>query len=418
MQKSQRPFDNPALNVAVKIANKFLLSVKVVVFIFKYPNANIRHYKFFPDGLMDTAKCLLTKGISFHLKIAEKFSDIPKGILIFNPKVVVMDENPIQEMEQLRQNLSEELPIPFITVDSDVVVPSRLFGKEFYNAKIFRDKYKQHLSKYLKTEKELLPEIKASFNKTNIVTLEEVGRAVKLNYSVTPVEKKGGYFEGERVLKKFVEERLSNYENKRNDPNEEVTSQLSSYLHFGHISPIRVALTVLSAKASISNIESFLDKLLIRRELAINFVKHNKNYKNLKCCENWALNTLEKHRKDFRKNYSLSELENGETEDPLWNAAQKQMVKSGFMHNYLRMYWAKQLIFWTKSPEEAFETAVYLNDKYQLDGRDPNGYKGIAWAIGGKHDRPFPPDKLVLGLIRPMTLKGAKRKFDVDKFCL
>ena len=152
-------------------------------------------------------------------------------------------------------------------------------------------------------------------------------------------------------------------------------------------------------------------------KLAINFVKHNKNYDSLNGCEPWAIKTLEKHSKDFRQVYSLDILENCQTKDTLWNSANRQMIEKGYMHNYLRMYWAKQLLFWTKSPEEAFETAVYLNDKYLLDGRDPNGYAGIAWAIGGKHDRPFPPDKPVMGLIRPMTYNGAKRKFDIQKFC-
>lgn len=416
MQRCQRPFDNPALNVAVKIANEFSLPVKVVSFVFKYPRANLRHYKFFLDGIIDVAQGLLHRGIFFHLKIAQDFSAITKEILSFSPKAVVMDENPLKEMEKLRKRLSKELPIPFMTVDSDVVVPSKLLEKEIYNARSLKIKYKKILSQFLKREEDLKPKIIANYKELPIFTLDEVRSALKLDYSIKPTEKRGGYFEGQRVLKSFVDNRLKGYEKRRSDPNEDGTSGISPYLHFGQISPLKIAFEILSSEAPSQDVETFLDQLIIRRELAINFVKHNENYNNLKGCENWAIKSLEKHRNDFRQIHSLEEMENCQTKDPLWNAATKQMIETGYMHNYLRMYWAKQILFWTNSPEEAFETAVYLNDKYLLDGRDPNGYAGIAWAVGAKHDRPFPPDKPIIGLIRPMTYNGAKRKFDVEKF--
>lgn len=417
MQRCQRPFDNPALNVAIKIADEFSLPVKVVVFVFKYPKANLRHYKFFLDGLIDVAKCLMSRGVSFHLKIAENFSVLPKEILSFSPKAVVMDENPLREMEKLRVNLSKELSVPFLTVDSDVIVPSKLVEKEVYNARSLKIRYKKILSQFLKKEEDKKPRIVETFNEPLIFTLDDVRSALKLDYSVKPTEKRGGYFEGLKVLKDFVEHRLAGYEKKRSDPNENGTSNISPFLHFGHISPLKTAFEVLSSQAPSQDIETFLDQLIIRRELAINFVKYNQNYDSIKGCEPWALKSLEKHLSDFRQIHSLEQMENCETRDPLWNAATKQMIQTGYMHNYLRMYWAKQILFWTSSPDEAFETAVYLNDKYLIDGRDPNGYAGIAWAIGAKHDRPFPPDKPVIGLIRPMTFNGAKRKFDVKEFC-
>ncbi|MCX7830631.1 MAG: deoxyribodipyrimidine photo-lyase, partial [Acidobacteria bacterium] len=417
MQRSQRPFDNPALNASIKIANELGLPVKVVVFVLKYPRANIRHYKFFLDGLMDVAKGLLSRGISFQIKLSEEFDEILKDVISFNPKVVLADENPLREMENLRENLSNTLKVPFVTVDGDVVVPSKLIGKEVYNAKILKSKMQELLPDFLKKEDELGPKINSLESKeTRIFTLDEVRKALNLDYSVNVVSKKGGYFEALRALRNFVKNKLKGYDKKRNDPNEDWTSGLSPYLHFGHISPITVAFEALSSSAPSADIEAFLDQLIVRRELAINYVKYNKNYDNLKGCENWALKTLDKHKFDFRDIHTISQLENCETKDPLWNAATRQMKETGFMHNYLRMYWAKQILFWTKSPEEAFEYAVYLNDKYLLDGRDANGYAGIAWAIGAKHDRPFPPDKPIIGLVRPMTLNGAKRKFDVEKF--
>lgn len=418
IQRSQRPFDNPLLNRAISAANSLKIPVLAVIFVMNYPRANARHYQFFLDGLKDVADGLLKRKIPLNIKIVENKNEMLAHISFFNPKVVFMDENPIKEMEFLRKSLSQELKIPFFTVDCDVVVPSKLIEKEVYNARILKLKYKDLLPRFLVKEEDLEVKFPPPFlNEPNFFSLEIVSQKLKIESTISLVKKKGGYYESIKVLNHFLKNNLKNYSEKRNDPNENCTSFLSPYLHFGNISPIKVAFEVLSSHAPIKEKESFLDQLIIRRELAINFVKHNKNYESLNGCEPWAIKTLEKHLRDFRQVYSLKQLENCETKDPLWNSANRQMQETGYMHNYLRMYWAKQLLFWTKSPEEAFETAVYLNDKYLLDGRDPNGYAGIAWAIGGKHDRPFPPDKPVMGLIRPMTYNGTKRKFDIQKFC-
>jgi deoxyribodipyrimidine photo-lyase len=199
----------------------------------------------------------------------------------------------------------------------------------------------------------------------------------------------------------------------RNDPNEEAVSNLSPYLHFGQISPLYIALEVL--KSGDKGAEVFLEELIVRRELSLNFVYYNRAYDKFEGLPHWARQTLREHQKDKREAvYSPDELEKAQTSDPYWNAAQKEMIRTGKMHNYMRMYWGKRIIEWTRTPEEAFRTALSLNNKYELDGRDPNGFTGVAWCFG-RHDRPW-PNQPVLGKVRIMKASGLRRKFDADAY--
>jgi len=196
----------------------------------------------------------------------------------------------------------------------------------------------------------------------------------------------------------------------------EGTSHLSPYLHFGHLGPHNVALTIQRAKAPQAAKSAFLEQLIVRRELAVNFVRFNPAYDSLECLEPWADRTLAEHACDRRPIvYTEQQLENAATHDALWNAAQVQMVTTGWMHNYLRMYWAKKILEWSPSPQVAYQRAVFLNDRYELDGRDPNGYAGIAWALVGKHDRPW-FNRPIFGNIRYMSQAGISRKFDAAKY--
>jgi deoxyribodipyrimidine photo-lyase len=188
---------------------------------------------------------------------------------------------------------------------------------------------------------------------------------------------------------------------------------MSPYLHFGQISPLEIALQVL--QSSSQGKESYLDELIIRRELAINYVFYNHNYDSFNGLPQWAQKTLLSHKSDERTyTYSLIQLEKADTHDAYWNAAQREMITTGKMHGYMRMYWGKKILEWSSSPEEAFKTALYLNNKYELDGRDPNGFAGIAWCFG-KHDRPW-ASRPIFGNIRFMSAEGLKRKFDVEKY--
>jgi deoxyribodipyrimidine photo-lyase len=223
-----------------------------------------------------------------------------------------------------------------------------------------------------------------------------------------------------RRLREFVKHDLAGYETHRNHPERQGTSRLSPYLHFGNIGPLTVALAVAKAvkEGAVPTTagDRFLDQLIGWRELSVLFVRHNPHYGTWECAEPWARSTLVEHAGDGREpRYNFAKLERGETGDDLWNAAQRQMVETGWMHNYMRMYWAKKMLEWAPDPARAYEWAVTLNDCYELDGRDPNGYAGIAWAIVGKHDRPW-FNRPVFGLVRPMSGRSIAKKFDARDY--
>src|SRR5271157_3052773 len=223
---------------------------------------------------------------------------------------------------------------------------------------------------------------------------------------------RGGAGEARRRLNRFVRERLDHYARDRNEPTPYSTTELSAHLHFGHISPLTIALEARQSEAPGENLDSLLEELIVRRELAINFIARNPDYDRLSGCPEWARKTLAKHAADPRPVlYAAAELEAGRTHDPLWNAAQMEMVVTGRMHNYLRMYWAKKILQWSVDAETAFRIAIDLNDRYEMDGRDPNGYTGVAWAIGGKHDRPW-PERPIFGTVRFMSYESTRKKFN------
>jgi len=416
MQRAQRAVDNPALDAAIEAANA--LGKPVVVFfglVPFYPNANLRHYIFLAQGIPDLAQRLRRRGAGFVLRRypAHQLARFCEEV---RPSLVIGDENPLREPERWRQIAADRLRVPLWTVDADVIVPSKLLEKEQYAARTIRPRLRAFLDKFLvplaNPNAEVLwrqPEDMESLS-SNCNLLE----GLPINRSVHPVSTfRGGSDEALRVLSRFVRERLKGYATQRNRPELEGTSQLSPYLHFGHIGPHTVMLAVKNADAPPEDRDAFLEELIVRRELATNFVRFNPRYDRLESCEPWALRTLRNHRQDQREHiYAERQLEGAETHDPLWNAAQKQMVQGGWMHGYLRMYWGKKILEWTRSPEEAYEIAVRLNDRYELDGRDPNGYAGVAWAVGGKHDRAWGPERPVYGKVRYMSYQSALRKFD------
>jgi deoxyribodipyrimidine photo-lyase len=418
MQRAQRALDNPALEVAVQVAN--LLRKPCVVFLAPvpfYPHANLRHYRFLNQGIPAIAAGLKKRGIGFVLRRYPdhhllKFCDEVK------PALVVGDENPMREPEHWREVVAREIPVPFWTVDADVIVPSKLLMKEQYGAYTARPVIRRLLPEFLKPvgNSRAKAEWKAPRGLQSLSPDADVTEGWKLDRSVAPVDGiRGGTDEALKQLKSFVKNGLAKYPVDRNKPEGEGTSRLSAYLHFGHIGPHTVALAVQKSKAPKQAKEAFLEQLIVRRELAINFVRFNPDYDNFESGTDWAHKSLAEHAGDPRKIYSERQLEDGQTHDPLWNAAQLQMVKTGFMHNYMRMYWAKKILEWSKTPARAYQMAVYLNDKYELDGRDPNGYAGIAWAIVGKHDRPW-FERAIFGKIRYMSFNSTSKKFDSKRY--
>jgi deoxyribodipyrimidine photo-lyase len=419
MQRAQRGMDNHALDVAVGAANA--LKKPVVVFFAPvpfYPHANLRHYSFLAEGIADIADALRKRNIGFVLR---RFPDhsLVKFCDEVRPALVVGDENPMREPESWRQTAAKKLRVPLWTVDADVIVPTKLLEKEQYAAHIIRPRLQKLLGRFLvrpKNEKSRVPWKKPQ-GLPSLDMQVDLTRGWPLDRSVGPISGfRGGTKEALRLFGEFIRHGLPAYSVKRNKPEISGTSRLSPYLHFGHISPITIALAVEEADAPQGDKQAFLDQLITWRELAVNMVHFNPNYDNFECGEPWAHRTLAKHATDARPVlYTERQLEEAETGDPLWNAAQMQMVKTGWMHNYMRMYWGKKIVEWSPSPAQAFEVAVRLNDKYELDGRDPNGYMGIAWSIVGKFDRPW-FERPIFGQIRYMSGASTGRKFDSKKY--
>jgi deoxyribodipyrimidine photo-lyase len=416
MQRAQRAEDNPALEKAIEVANH--LEKPVVVFFRLVPQAseaNLRHYTFLVQGLADVARGLERRRVGFVLRRHPEH-----GFLKFcdevRPCLVVGDEDPRREAEETKSRVGRGLRVPYWTVDGDVVVPTRLLGKENYAARTIRPRLRLRLKEFLKPPRKVPVQVawKRFGNIRTLSPADDLLRGFPVNRSVEPVSGfVGGTAEAKRRLRRFVRERLKGYARNRNLPEIDGTSQLSPYLHFGQIGPHTVALAVRDAAAPRRDREAFLEEFIVRRELAVNFVRFNPDYDRLSGCERWALKTLAAHAQDRRPYlYSEADLENGETHDPLWNAAQRQMVSTGWMHGYVRMYWAKKILEWTRSFEEAFEIALRLNDRYELDGRDPSGVTGVAWAIGGKHDRAWGPERPIYGKIRYMSFASTSKKFD------
>jgi deoxyribodipyrimidine photo-lyase len=422
MQRAQRALDNPALDIAVEAAN--VLRQAVVIFFAPvpfYPHANLRHYAFLAQGIPDIAERARKRGIGFVLRrypehSLVKFCDEVKASL------VVGDENPMREPSHWRELATKKLKLPLWTVDADVIVPSKLLEKEQYAARIIRPRLKLRLKEFL------TPHFNAKANvewekPRSLAALPDDGPIEltehwkDLDRSVQPVDSfNGGTGEALKLLDEFVSHKLARYPARHGKPEIDGTSRLSPYLHFGQLGPHTVVRAVEESKAPRAAKDDYLDQLITWRELSMNFAHFNPLYDSIESAPDWAHRTLSQHAHDKRpEHYSREQLQHADTHDDLWNAAQKQMLHAGWMHNYMRMYWAKKILEWSSSPAVAYQTAVYLNDKYFLDGRDPNGYAGIAWSIAGKFDRPW-FDRPIFGTIRYMSGNAARKKFDADKY--
>ncbi len=424
MQRAGRGTQNPAVDCAVDIANELGLPLLVYFSVISnFPNANLRHYTFLNQGLPDIEEDLAERNISFIVRRPPENS-LEMLLEEVNAAILIGDENPCREPERWRQVIARRVKIPFWTVDADVIVPSKLFPKAQYAAYVFRPRLYRELPNCLHPLKNPSAQYgwKRPRSLKNFQPSSDITEGWKnFDRSVGPVESfAGGSHAARQRLKFFVDHILANYDERRNDPAQDGTSRLSPYLHFGHIGPLEIALAVDTAakkNAALAKArDSFFNELIVWRELAVNFVKYTPTYDSVECAEPWAAQSLAEHAGDRRDwNYTLEQLERGETHDELWNASQLQMVDFGWMHNHMRMYWAKKILEWSPDPAIAFQYAVTLNDRYELDGRDPNGYAGIAWAIAGKHDRPW-FDRPIFGKIRYMSGSSTGKKFDSQKY--
>jgi deoxyribodipyrimidine photo-lyase len=420
MQQSQRSRFNHALEYAIDEANELRQPLLVCFGLMDdYPEANLRHYAFMLQGLADVSKQLAKRGI----KLLVMHGNPPDVALHYarHASLLVCDRGYLRHQKRWRDQVADHARHRVVQVESDVVVPVDVASdKAEFAARTIRPKIHRHLSDYLKP---LAPRRlkRASLDLDLEGDIPPDGpdavlQKLKLDRSVPPTTRFiGGESEAKKRFNRFIEERLGAYDESRSEPGDMATSHMSPYLHFGQISPLEIALAVQHSSAPKKDKEGYLEELIVRRELAMNFVHYQTNYDSFDALPAWAMRTLARHESDPREtNYSLHQLERAQTHDRWWNAAQLEMTQTGFMHNSMRMYWGKKILEWSPTPKQAYETILHLNNKYFLDGRDPVSYANVGW-IFGLHDRPW-QERPIFGQVRYMNAAGLERKFDMDAY--
>jgi len=420
MQQSQRAEWNHALEYAIRQANALGLPVVAGFGLTDaFPDATLRHYRFMLEGLRETQHLLRRRGI--QMVVRRGAPDKVAADLGRRAALLVADRGYLSIQKAWRANVAAGARCRVVQVESDVVVPVQTASdKEEYAARTIRPKLHRLLADYLVPLRHRRPKRDSLGLRLRTVSLAEPDAALaglRIDRSVGPSPLfRGGTREAKRRLARFIRSGLPVYDRESSDPAADGVSHLSPYLHFGQISPLYVALQVLAKGGKRSaGADSYLEQLIIRRELSMNFVNYRPDYGAFSCIPDWAGRTLSEHAADPREYvYSLRQWERAETHDPYWNAAQHEMAAGGKMHNYMRMYWGKKVIEWSKTPQEAFRTLLYLNNKYELDGRDANGFTGVAWCFG-KHDRAW-SERAVLGKLRYMSAAGLDRKFHMPAY--
>lgn len=421
MQQAQRIDNNPALAYAAQRANAFNLPLKVLFILTpNYKDANARHYTFMLEGLKSLIKDFEARGIDFELTIGTFEERLKKAIN--DAAFVVCDTaylKPLRAVRSLLAKMAESLHVPLVEIDTDTIVPLKAAPQKCeYAARTIRPKLLKVVDTYLETVDMPALNVKTTQSDDTIkAPIETLLKRINADTSV----KKSPYFIGgtehayER-LEQFIEQCLPRYLDS-SDPSKDVTSKLSPYLHFGQISPISLYLRLDEKRDQYGEaVEAFLEQLLVRRELAINFTVHCEGYDRFETMTDaWAYRTMEAHLDDPREyHYTKEDYINARTHDKYFNAAMIEMVETGFMHNYMRMYWGKKIIEWTADYKTAYETILTLNNTYFIDGRDPNSYASVAWLFG-RHDRAW-TERSIFGKLRYMNENGLKRKFDIDAY--
>jgi deoxyribodipyrimidine photo-lyase len=419
-----------------------------------YEWASERMHHFVMDGMVDNARTCEEQGV-FYYPYVESVVGAGRGLLealAEDAAVVVTDDYPCFFLPRMVAAAGKRLSVRLEAVDSSGLLPLRateqVFGRAFDFRRFLQKALPTHLSEFPVAE----PLVKMDFlsrakmrkgitsrwptvTNTQLRGTPEFLASLPIDHQVRRAEPRGGMVQAGRQLKEFFERKLSRYGEERNEPELDIASGLSPFLHFGHISvhevfrevarvekwrPERLSLRVNGSREGWWNMsaaaEGFLDELITWREVGYNFSVHRKDYDQYESLPEWAQKTLKEHTRDERKYlYSLEQFATAKTHDPLWNAAQTQLVREGKIHNYLRMLWGKKILEWTRTPQEAVQIMIELNNKYGLDGRDPNSYSGIFWVMG-RYDRPWGPERPVFGLIRYMSSENTARKIRVKKY--
>jgi deoxyribodipyrimidine photo-lyase len=455
----RRPGWNFSLQRAVEHCRRLKLPLVVLEALrCDYRWASPRLHQFVVDGMRANARRFTGPGVTYYPYL-ERSSGEGRGLLrrlSANAAVVVTDDFPCFFLPQAVAAAARQLDVRLEAVDSNGILPLRCTDRVFTVAHSFRRHVQHQVLDYLSeppvadplsglrrlaagrsAATELATEITQRWPRfdTRSPELPDWWRRLPLDWSVEPVDERGGCDAAERVLEQFVEWRLEDYDTQRNEPSKAATSGLSPYLHFGHISSHQVVNRLLeqsrwspqlvAAKptgsaagwwGATSPVEAFLDQVITWRELGYNMCSLRSDYDRYESLPPWALATLAEHARDRRpQSYTLAEFEAAATHDPLWNAAQRQLVREGRIHNYLRMLWGKKILHWSATPQLALEVMIELNNKYALDGRNPNSYSGIFWTLG-RYDRPWGPERPIFGKVRYMTSENTARKVDVDEY--
>ena len=435
MQASVRVRDNLALVLAQREAHERGLSLEVLFCLDpSFPEANARSFAYLLDGLEDVAGGLAAIGLKLTVALSQAAVAVP--VAAQRAALVFFDTGYLPLARRQREDIAQSLPCPVITAEDNAAIPVSASGKEEWSAATLRPKLMR-----LATLEGCLPQSVPGFAASRpevlasdlaaagIVVADRPNRLylarLGVDESVAPTEARGGEARAWEVWQRFRDHRLQRYDQDRNDPNLDGASGLAPALHFGHISPLSLMADlkrqglwrepVTFRKAGEDPVSKFLDEVLVRRELSFNFVRFNPDSATWLGLPAWARKTLLEHKDDRRAaTYDRAAWETARTHDRVWNAAQFQLASTGTLHGYMRMYWGKKILEWSADPGQAYLDALYLNNKYALDGRDPNSYAGVAWCFG-KHDRPW-GERAVYGLVRSMTEGGLRRKFDVDRY--
>ncbi len=414
MQQSQRAEFNPALEYAVAQANTLGLPLIVGFGLMdRYPEANLRHYTFMREGLRETARTLAARGIQFVVRRG----DPPEAALALAQAaaLIVCDRGYLRHQRAWRRQVADRAACRVVEVEGDLIVPvEAATNKLEVAARTLRPKLLRALPLYLKDLKPI-PLARPSLGLGILMDdhCDDAPSQFAADASVPPATAffQGGTAAAKRAFRTFLSRRFSRYAEDRNQPQTDGVSRMSPYLHFGQISPVWLARQV-QARSADANVTAFIDELLVQRELSFNYVWFNPAYDSFAGLPEWARQTLARHQADPRsRQYRLADLEAARTHDAYWNAAMMEMKVTGFMHNYMRMYWGKKILEWSPTPQAAFAIALRLNNRYFLDGRDANAYANVAWIFGA-HDRPW-PERPIFGTVRTMTAGGLERKCDI-----
>ena len=422
----KRTSHNHALNFAINQANERKLPLVVYEGLkFYYPWASDRFHTFILEGVEEKRAAFENLGIKyvFYLQKDDKSPKDTVAKIAKDAALIITDDFPCFIIPKHNEAIVKKAEIPVYAVDSNGVIPMSRFEKEEYAAYTIRPKIKKILHEYLKPFEEEKLIVRADKLKIDCPDTEITEKNIVKLVAECAIDHDvkastvylGGTANGRKRLNKFLKEILTDYDNGRNKPEKDGSSRLSSYLHFGFLSSLEIALAVKDADAKQESKDAYLEEIIVRRELSYNFTRFNPQYDSLKSLPDWVQKTMREHVDDKREIvYSLEEMENCQTYDELWNASQREMNVTGEIHNYVRMLWGKNVIAWTRNYEEAFAILEHLNNKYCLDGRNPNSYAGILWCFG-KHDRPW-MKRPVFGTMRYMTSGSTGKKFNSKQY--